>query len=414
MYPPPRGSARVPPLPPPVLRPGSSGGAGTSPATTDGGVPRPSPGPPPLPPCPPRLLVETADVRRLAPPPLPLVRPRETEGLGVVEAPCPDSAEAHAAVCDVSPAAVRPGGETNELAVAVPGRQLGSCMVSFFLHMVLLLVLALIVTPADAPQRVAIVIETSMPEEPAELPESPVELPVVVPEIEPMDPQTAVADIAPDPFIELATVIEDPLFEQLVPDDGPESIAAVDLLANIGRGGEGQSFDTDGIGSGVEFFGVKGDGGRIVFVTDCSGSMDGLPLQRLKEQLHSAIGSLAPRSEFFVVFFNHGAIPMPAEKCVQATPAHNAHYLAWIDGIQADGGTDPSEALSIALRLEPSTIFLLTDGVFPPEPTMMVLARLNKNRRLQINTIAIGLHGAEPVLRRIAEENNGEYKFVAQ
>jgi len=141
--------------------------------------------------------------------------------------------------------------------------------------------------------------------------------------------------------------------------------------------------------------------------------MDGLPLQRLKEQLHAAINGLPPQAEFFVVFFNHGAIPMPSKTCVQATPAHTAQYLAWVDGIQASGGTDPSDAISIALQLEPSTIFLLTDGVFTPEPTMMTIARLNRNRRLKINTIAIGLHEAEPVLRRIARENHGEYTFVA-
>jgi len=211
-----------------------------------------------------------------------------------------------------------------------------------------------------------------------------------------------------------AATLGDAAFDALVPevDDSPLAIAVGDLGLALTRGEEGAGFDDEGAGAEVEFYGVKASGRRFVFVTDCSGSMDGYPLLRLKEQLHAVLGDLPARIEFFIVFFNHGPIPLPVKGCLAATDAHKRRALAWVDAIQADGGTDPSQALAIALALEPSVVFLLTDGMFPPEPAFQAIAQRNRGRRAQINTIAIGQQGAEPVLRRIAAENRGDYRFV--
>lgn len=196
------------------------------------------------------------------------------------------------------------------------------------------------------------------------------------------------------------------------PNFGRPSLAESDYVMKLGAGDEDGDFVLEGDGADVDFYGVKATGRRFVFVTDCSGSMDGQPLVRLKEQLRASIDGLPKEIEFFIVFFNEGAIPMPAPRCVRATPANTARYLAWVDAILAGGGTDPSRAMIAALGLKPNAIFLLTDGEFVAEPTLQAILHLNADRRVQINTIAIGNHLAEPTLQRIAAEHRGAYRFV--
>ena len=186
------------------------------------------------------------------------------------------------------------------------------------------------------------------------------------------------------------------------------------LFGAFGQGKQGNGLDTAGLGGTVKFYGIAAAGRRFVFVTDCSGSMQGDRLQRLKEELRESISMLNPRVEFFIIFFNDIAEPMPSRGCVKATPKQVERYLDWADSVPSSGGTDPSEAMAIGLRLRPSAVFLLTDGVFDSQSTLDAIEQNNKDRRVQINTIAIGERGSESILRRIAEQNRGTYRYVEE
>lgn len=184
------------------------------------------------------------------------------------------------------------------------------------------------------------------------------------------------------------------------------------LLAEVFPGKNGEASHAHRGKAAVEFYGVKATGQRFVFVTDCSGSMEGPPLQQVKEQLRKSISDLPTHAEFCVVFFNHAAIAMPSSDCVQATPDNIHRFLDWADQVQSSGGTDPSGALQLALALKPSVVFLLTDGHFELAPTLRVIGSTNTLPPVQIHTIAIGDRTAEPLLRRIAEDTNGNYRYV--
>ncbi len=187
----------------------------------------------------------------------------------------------------------------------------------------------------------------------------------------------------------------------------------LDPAALLGKVGVGRGSGAAGRGDvEAEFYGLKARGRRFVFVADCSGSMLGPALNRLKRELRATIRRLPADAEFFVVFFNHTAVPMAAVGPVPATPRNKGRHIAWVSKIAAEGGTDPSAALAIALRMEPTTVFLMTDGVFLPEPVLATIARLNEGGSIQIHTIAVGAHAAQPVLRRIAEENDGQFQAV--
>jgi hypothetical protein len=187
---------------------------------------------------------------------------------------------------------------------------------------------------------------------------------------------------------------------------------AKDFFVDLGRGKQGEGLGAVGPGAKVGFYGIAAEGRRFVFVTDCSGSMSGPRLRQLKAELRKSINALPEQAEFFIVFFNNEAIPMQSMACVQATAALKRRHLKWADTVASDGGTDPSGAIKIGLTLEPTVMFLVTDGEFPSQPTLDVIRRLNVRRKVQIHTIAIGQPGAEPILRTISEENRGVYRFV--
>lgn len=291
---------------------------------------------------------------------------------------------------------------------------------SFLLHFVAIIVLGLMVTPvATVVPFLKITLQPEQDDEfvkfdLVEMPEPPIE---VVHHLDrPVEAVVIPAGSENDPLLEGAQDALDDAFLPASPvpiDNIAAEIADTgSLLATIGGGAEGDGPDADGLGATIGFYGVKASGRRFVFVTDCSSSMGGYMFQRLKEELRSSINGLPQKAEFFIVFFNGGALPMPAEEMVRATPKHKRTYLDWSDQVPSDGGTDPSAAMEIALGLKPSVVFLLTDGAFSPEPTFAVIARLNEQRKTQIHTIAIGQRAAEQVLQRIAKENKGTYRFV--
>jgi hypothetical protein len=90
--------------------------------------------------------------------------------------------------------------------------------------------------------------------------------------------------------------------------------------------------------------------------------------------------------------------------------------VQWIDQVQPGGGTQPLPAFQRAfgLDIQPDVIFFLTDGQIADESTPAQIANMNDNRgkRAVINTIAFGDPRAQEMLRQIANDSGGAFKFV--
>ena len=185
--------------------------------------------------------------------------------------------------------------------------------------------------------------------------------------------------------------------------------------ASIGSGvGVG---DGDGQGTSGQFFGLQAKGKRFVYVVDCSKSMrHPYPgrvksrFGRLKVELVHSLQSMQPEMQFFIVFFNDRAIPMPARALQPADPEVTLRYLQWAAQVPADGETDPREALLLALQLRPDVIYFLTDGDFEYRVVREVTqANLG---RTSIHTFCLADPEGEEFLRLIAQQNNGEYHYI--
>jgi hypothetical protein len=188
-----------------------------------------------------------------------------------------------------------------------------------------------------------------------------------------------------------------------------------------GGGGSGGGSGGPGSGGGggmkASFFGVHTDARRVVYVVDASTSMnrpyDGEAKTRfgqMKLELAKSILSLKSEQQFFVVFFNEHAIPMPSDGMAIAAPENQQRCLQWIASVPATGLTDPRPSIALALSLNPDVVFLLTDGAFPRDVTSD-LGQL-RQRSAQINTIAFGDMKAEKSLKPLALKNRGRFAFV--
>jgi hypothetical protein len=139
--------------------------------------------------------------------------------------------------------------------------------------------------------------------------------------------------------------------------------------------------------------------------------MSGEKLTVTKAELVRSISSLSPGMKFYIIFYDDSLDAMPADNPVLADPQNKARYLQWVDNITSGGGTDPREAMELALSFKPDAIWLLSDGLFHRQ-TVEYIRDANPGAKTQIHTIAFYESSGETVLRQIALENRGKYRFV--
>jgi hypothetical protein len=158
----------------------------------------------------------------------------------------------------------------------------------------------------------------------------------------------------------------------------------------------------------ASFYGVRSAAQTVVFVVDCSGSMgDGERLARAKIELRRSVNALQFPQRFTVIFYADEPIPMPGTGMKSAETITKDQFTAWLRLIDADGGTDPRAALSMAMGLQPDAIYLLSDGAFP-EGTVEAIAARNR-KRVPIHCIDLAGGSAGDHLKRIARDSDGQY-----
>ncbi len=176
-----------------------------------------------------------------------------------------------------------------------------------------------------------------------------------------------------------------------------------------------------GGGGDAEFMGVRTAARKVVYVIDRSASMQGERFAHAIAELERSIEHLPTDAAFSVVFFSssdpiHGTpsyVLMPPGRMMRASAANKRNATRWIRSVQPEGGTDPTDAISAALRLSPDAIFLMTDGQFDDERAVeSALAQGNRRGKVSVSTIAFYEPKGEQLLRRIASGNRGEYRFV--
>ena len=92
---------------------------------------------------------------------------------------------------------------------------------------------------------------------------------------------------------------------------------------------------------------------RVVLVLDRSGSMAGPKIEQARNALSYVLKNLHPADEFNVMTFNESNDILSQNGLLRATPDNIQRGLAFVKGIEAEGGTNIHDALDAALRMFP-------------------------------------------------------------
>lgn len=131
----------------------------------------------------------------------------------------------------------------------------------------------------------------------------------------------------------------------------------------------------------------------LILLLDTSGSMHGAPLSQAKRVSIALVNGLTAADSIEIVSFGSNVKAFQA-KAALVTDAVRAKALAWIDALQASGGTEMRAGIAGALasvREESQRqVLLVTDGLigFETEVIADILARLPESSRL--HTLGIG------------------------
>ncbi|MCM2373055.1 vWA domain-containing protein [Aporhodopirellula aestuarii] len=178
--------------------------------------------------------------------------------------------------------------------------------------------------------------------------------------------------------------------------------------------------------SKMQFCGVEGGGNHFVYLVDSSGSM-GEAFISARRALIESIGMLTESQRFYVIFFDAKCDFMRITRAdqdeprsVYATSENKQRLKSWAMRVEMDRGKAPYEPLEYALqKLKPDVIFLLSDGEFPQgiEDLLQEKNRVtnlfgDSNPVSIIHTISYHSREGESRMRRIAENNFGQYRHV--
>jgi hypothetical protein len=280
-------------------------------------------------------------------------------------------------------------------------------LVSGVLHVIALLIAGLIMVDAGAGGSdrgtVEIELASSLPEQQneadrmAELAEAPLELDTAeMPEI--------IDDMSLTEALESSTL-------------NPASTAGIEGLTGSGGAEGSDGLMTGSGGANASFFGVRARGTRFAYIVDASGSMVGERWNEARQALIQSVNDLPDYTSFSVSLFNDAPIlPLRDRKPVwrSAKEENKSDFRTWVRGVSPAGSTKPEKAFTLIMNLRPrpDAIYFLTDGEFDETVPDMVAALNAQGRTIVIHTIAFVTEDGAHLLRRIAEESGGTYRFV--
>jgi hypothetical protein len=142
----------------------------------------------------------------------------------------------------------------------------------------------------------------------------------------------------------------------------------------------------------------------VVYVVDCSGSMAGINFQKIASAISDAIRQMSVDQKFFVLLFNNAALQIEDGGLLPATEENKLMIQQQLSQVSPVGGTDPTDAILIAIQAKPKTIVVFSDGEFDG-PVVDTVTRLNRTSGYNIQINGVGVGAGVSSLRRLASLN---------
>ncbi|MBD3885065.1 VWA domain-containing protein [Phormidium tenue FACHB-886] len=156
---------------------------------------------------------------------------------------------------------------------------------------------------------------------------------------------------------------------------------------------------------------------NLCLILDHSGSMNGRPLETVKQAAHRIVDSLSPGDRLSVVVFDHRAKVLVPNQVIENPEVIKQE----INRLQANGGTAIDEGMRIGIeelaKGKKDTIsqaFLLTDGEneHGDDNRCLKLASLAANYTITLNTLGFGDRWNQDILEKIADAGGGSLSYI--
>ena len=155
---------------------------------------------------------------------------------------------------------------------------------------------------------------------------------------------------------------------------------------------------------------------EVIFVIDNSGSMGGVSIIQAKASLAYALGRLQPNDRFNVIRFDH-TMDLLFPAAVPADREHVGRATAFVDALQASGGTEMVPAMRAALsdRAGDSNyvrqVVFLTDGAVGNEQQLFETINALRGRS-RVFMVGIGSAPNTYLMTRAAELGRGTFTHI--
>ena len=152
-----------------------------------------------------------------------------------------------------------------------------------------------------------------------------------------------------------------------------------------------------------------------LYVIDTSGSMGGESIVQAKAALKDALGRLTSADRFNVIQFDSTTSSLYFQP-VSFSPTTHAQALAYVDRLQADGGTEIGAAIHLALS-QPTMagyvrqVIFITDGAVSAE-TALFAAIEQRLGDARLFTVGIGSAPNSYFMRKAAQFGRGTYTHI--
>jgi Ca-activated chloride channel family protein len=157
----------------------------------------------------------------------------------------------------------------------------------------------------------------------------------------------------------------------------------------------------------------------VVFLMDTSGSQQGDPLAKSQELMRQFINGLNPNDTFSIIDFANttqqlSAAPLPN------TPANRAKAMAYINQLNANGGTELLNGIRTVLNFSPApegrlrSVVLLTDGYIGNDNEVIAEVQRQLKPGNRLYSFGVGSSVNRFLLNRLAEVGRGTSQVIRQ
>jgi len=157
----------------------------------------------------------------------------------------------------------------------------------------------------------------------------------------------------------------------------------------------------------------------IIFIIDTSGSMQGSSMSQAKSSLQQALSQLSEKDSFNIIAFDN-TVELLFKNTQMVTEFSKENASAFIENLNADGGTEMFRPLSSALIMQKSDeqiaqalrqIVFITDGAVANEFELMQLLD-DARGNFRLFTVGIGAAPNGYFMKKAAQFGRGSYVFI--